>query len=391
MGFSLDIKKSYGYNLIMKYVYLDNAATTPLSKEALTKMEPYLTETYGNPNSLHQIGRKAVKGLDEARDTIAEILGAKPSEIYFTSGGTEGDNWALRGITSASRKKHVVLTSIEHAAMLSTCKELSKEGVTYTLVAPERNGIVNLRDIENAITEDTCLVCCMFANNEIGTIQPVKEISEIAHNHGAYFFTDAVQAMGVLDIKVEELGIDMLSASAHKFGGPKGMGFVYIKSGVKLSPIITGGHQERGKRGGTSNVAGAVGTATALKVVRRDMAENNKKVLALREKFIDGVLSAKYSAKLNGDRNNRLVGNANITFEGISGEALLCQLDLHGICASNGAACSAGSVEPSYVLKEIGLSDEEAMQSLRFTFGVNNTFEEVDYTLKTLEEIIKLM
>lgn len=372
-----------------KNVYLDNASTTPLNKMVLEKMLPYLTDNYGNANSLHTIGRNAVNGLDEARSIIAKLINADFNEIYFTSCGTESDNWALRGMASIrSGKNKLVLSSIEHSAMLVTAENLKRQGVEVVKVSPKPNGIVDVEDYKKVVDKNTFLTSLMLANNEIGTIQKVKEVCELAHLNNSKFFTDAVQAVGALAIDVKDLNVDMLSFSAHKFGGPKGVGCLYIKNGVNLDGIITGGHQERTKRGGTSNVAGAVGMAYALKIARENMEEASNYVLNLRNLFIDKVLSEIDCAKLNGDRVNRLPNNANITFYGIDGEALLYKLDMNGIYASLGAACSAGSVSPSHVLTEIGLSGKDAKSSIRFTFGKNNTLEEVDYVVETLKALI---
>ena len=372
------------------YIYLDNASTTQIDGRVLEKMTPYLTEIYGNANSLHGIGRMAVKGLDDARDEIANIIGANSNEIYFTSGGTEGDNWALRGFSlNRGNKNKIVISAIEHSAMLSTCAELEKQGVKVVKIKPQPNGIVSVSDFEKEIDSDTFLVCLMSANNEIGTIQPVKEVFEIAIQRGAYTFTDAVQYAPHFNFKVNNLNADMISVSSHKFNGPKGVGFVYIKNGVKIDSLITGGHQERAKRGGTSNVAGVVGMAEALRLNRIELDANVAYVKTLRDKFINGVLSNIPCAKLNGDLLNRLPNNANFTFSGIEGEALLSILDLKGICASLGAACSAGAIDPSVTLMEIGLSEADAKSSLRFTFSKNNTEEEVDYVIKTLIEVVE--
>ena len=373
-----------------KIIYLDNASTTPLDKRVLEKMAPYLTELYGNANSLHSVGRVAVKGLDEAREIIADIIGADFNEVYFTSGGTESDNWALRGAFSSRKTKNkLVLSSIEHSAMLKTAEDLALMGAEVVKINPNANGIVDVSEYNLAIDDNTFLATLMYANNEVGTIQNVKGLVEIAKNKNVLTYTDAVQAMGVIDINVKVLGVDMLGFSAHKFGGPKGVGCMYIKNGVNIGSIITGGHQERTKRGGTSNVAGAIGMAYALKFTRENLSENNAYVKGLREYFIQRVLAEIPLATLNGDRELRLYNNANITFNGIDGEALLYQLDMNKICVSLGAACSAGSVSPSHVLTSIGLSGKDAKSSLRFTFGLNNTKEEVDYTVDILKKLIK--
>ena len=372
----------------MNYIYLDHASTTKLDGKVLEKMLPYLTENYGNANSVHGIGRNAVKGLDEARSIVADILNADFNEIYFTSGGTEGDNFALNGFTKRRNGKNkIVISSIEHSAMLKTAEGL--KGVEVIKIKPNDSGFVSAKDYLDNIDENTYLASLMFANNEVGSIQPIKEVASYAHLKGAYFFTDAVQAMGAIDIDVKDLGVDMLSFSAHKFNGPKGVGAVYIKNGVKIDGVITGGHQEREKRGGTSNVAGAIGLAYALKYNRENLTKNNEYVLNLRNYFIDKVLSLNGNIKLNGEKDNRLPNNANILFKGINGEKLLYKLDMNGICASLGAACSAGSIDPSHVLTEMGLNSIDAKSSIRFTFGKDNTYEEVDKVVEVIKNLIE--
>ena len=372
----------------MDYIYLDHASTTKLDSRVLEKMMPYLTDNYGNANSVHGIGRNAVKGLDEARSIVAELINADFNEIYFTSGGTEGDNWALNGFTKARRDKNkIVISSIEHSAMLKTASEL--KGVEVTKVKPNNNGIVDINEFCSAIDDRTYLASLMLANNEVGTLQPVKELANYCKGKGVNVFTDAVQAMGAFNIDVKDLGVDMLSFSAHKFNGPKGVGGVYIKNGTKINGIITGGHQEREKRGGTSNVAGAIGLAYALKYNRETLKSDKEYITNLRNYFIDKILSLDIGAKLNGDRYNRLPNNANILFSGINGESLLYKLDINGVCASLGAACSAGSIDPSHVLKEMGLSDIDAKSSIRFTFSKDNTFDEVDKVVQIIKNIVK--
>lgn len=369
-----------------KVIYLDNASTTPLKKEVLDKMLPYLTEYYGNANSVHAIGRQAVNGLDLARETVAEIIGADFNEVYFTSGGTESNNFAIRGaFIAGGGKKTAVTSSIEHPSVLTTLSELEKQGVKVTKINPNVSGILSVSDYQSAINSDTFIACMMTANNEIGTYQPIKEFSSACAEKGVISFSDCVQAMGDSEINVKKLGVDMLSFSAHKFGGPKGVGVLYVKNKVKIAPIISGGHQERLKRGGTSNVAGAVGLATALKISRENLKNNREKVSKLRDLFIDRILSEVDGTTLNGDREVRLSGNANITFNGVSGEALLFKLDLKGVCASLGSACSAGTIEPSYVLKSIGLTDTEARSTIRFSIGEQNTLDEINRAV----EIIK--
>lgn len=374
----------------MKEIYLDNSATTPLSEEVLAAMTPYLTGNFGNPDSLHSYGRSAVKAVDEARDLIAECLHAKSNEIYFTSGATESDNWALKGTLAASKKgKHALVSSIEHPALIKPANYLKTRGYDIDFIPADKSGIIDVDFLKRSVRGDTVIVCCMTANNEIGTIQPVDEVVKAAKSVGAYAMTDAVQAVGALDISVDKTGVDMLSLSAHKFYGPKGVGLLYVKTGVKIDPLVEGGEQERKKRGGTTNVAGVVGMSVALKRAIDDRETNSAKILALRERFVDEVLFGISGVKLNGDREKRLPLNADFSFEGVNGEALLYNLDLAGIAASNGSACSSGTVEPSHVLSAIGLSAKEASSSVRFTFGKNNTAEEVDFAAKTLKTCVE--
>ena len=374
----------------MKEIYLDNSATTPLSEEGLAAMTPYLTGNFGNPDSLHSYGRSAVKAVDEARDLIAECLHAKSNEIYFTSGATESDNWALKGTLAASKKgKHALVSSIEHPALIKPANYLKTRGYDIDFIPADKRGIIDVDFLKRSVRGDTVIVCCMTANNEIGTIQPVDEVVKAAKSVGAYAMTDAVQAVGALDISVDKTGVDMLSLSAHKFYGHKGVGLLFVKTGVKIDPLVEGGEQERKKRGGTTNVAGVVGMSVALKRAIDDREANSAKILALRERFVDEVLSGISGVKLNGDREKRLPLNADFSFEGVNGEALLYNLDLAGIAASNGSACSSGTVEPSHVLSAIGLSAKEASSSVRFTFGKNNTAEEVDFAAKTLKTCVE--
>lgn len=374
-----------------KPVYFDHAATTPLCKEALEKMLPYFTEVFGNPNSQHAYGRESVKAVDEARDVIAKIINCKPNELYFTSGGTEGDNWALRGIANAykSKGKHIIISPIEHAAMIVTAKALKKEGFEIEYMKVDENGFVDLEHLKSIVRDDTIFVGCMMANNEVGTIEPIKEIAKIAHEKGAVAFTDAVQAAGVLKIDVKDLGVDMMSMSAHKIYGPKGVGALYIRNGLKTQSIITGGHQERMKRGGTTNVAGIVGFAEAFKIAIRDIDKNFEYVSSLRDRFIDRVLSEVPFVKLNGPRENRLPANADFSFKFIEGESILFSLDLAGIAVSSGSACSSGSLEPSHVLLALGLPEELAHGSIRFSFGKHNTMEEVDFAVDVIKESVQ--
>lgn len=376
----------------MKEIYFDHAATTKLDERVLKKMLPYFTEYYGNANSQHGMGREAQKAVDEARDEIATLIGAKPSEIYFTSGGTEADNWVLRGVcrTLAHKGKHVITTKIEHAAMLTTAKELEKDGFEFTFIGVDKEGFVDLEELKKAIRPDTILISCMYANNEVGTIEPIKEIVEIAHSHGILCHTDAVQAMGAMRINVKDLGVDMMSFSAHKFNGPKGMGALYIKTGVTVGRLISGGHQERTRRGGTTNVPGVVGFAEALRLTYETLDEDAKYVASLRDRFIKRVTEEIPYVKLNGpkDGTKRLPNNADFSFEYIEGESILFSLDLAGIAVSSGSACSSGSLEPSHVLLALGVSEELAHGSIRFAFGKENTVEEVDYTVDKLKEIV---
>lgn len=374
-----------------KPIYFDHAATTPLCKEALIKMTPYFTEIFGNPNSQHYYGRESVKAVDEARDSIAKIINSKPNEVYFTSGGTEGDNWALRGVAHAYKEKgkHIIISPIEHAAMLSTAKALKKEGFEIEYMKVDQEGVIELEHLRSIVRDDTILVGCMMANNEVGTIEPIKEMAEIAHAKGAIAFTDAVQAAGVLKTDVKELGVDMMSMSAHKIYGPKGVGALFIRNGLKTESIITGGHQERMKRGGTTNVPGIVGFAEAFKIADRDREKNFVYVSNLRDRFIDRVLDEVPFVKLNGPRKNRLPANADFSFKFIEGESILFSLDLAGIAVSSGSACSSGSLEPSHVLLSLGLPEELAHGSIRFSFGKHNTMEEVDYAVDVIKDAVK--
>lgn len=374
--------------MINKPIYFDHAATTPLCKEALEKMTPYFTQVFGNPNSQHVFGRESVKAVDEARDTIAKIINAKPSEVYFTSGGTEADNWAMRGIAHAhsQKGKHLIISPIEHAAMLSTAKALEKEGFSVSYMKVDEFGFIDLEHLKSIIREDTIFIGCMLANNEVGTIEPIKEMAKIAKEHGIISFTDAVQAAGVLKTDVKELGVDLMSMSSHKIYGPKGVGALYVRNGVKIDSIITGGHQERMKRGGTTNVAGIVGFAEAFKIADLEREKNFAYVSSLRDRFIDRVLAEVPFVKLNGPRENRLPANADFSFKFIEGESILFTLDLDGIAVSSGSACSSGSLEPSHVLLALGLPEELAHGSIRFSFGKHNTVEEIDYAVESIKQ-----
>lgn len=374
----------------MKRIYLDHAATTGLDAAVLSKMAPYFSEIFGNANSQHSFGREAVGGVDEARDTIASLIGAKPNEIYFTSGGTEADNWAIRGAAHANRARgnHLIVSAVEHPAMLTTARELEKAGFEVTLAPVDEFGTVDVGQLEKSIRPETIFIGVMAANNEIGTLQPLAEISEIAQRHKILFFTDAVQAAGAIPLDVNAPRVDMMSISAHKFYGPKGVGALYIRSGVKTGRILTGGHQERGMRGGTTNVPGVVGMAEALRLAVAKLDENAAYVSSLRDRFIARVQKEIPFVKLNGHPENRLPSNANFSFRYVEGESLLFSLDLAGIAVSSGSACSSGSLEPSHVLLATGMSEGLAHGSLRFSFGKENTAEDVDYTVDKLKEIV---
>lgn len=374
-----------------KIRYFDHAATTATKEEVLKEMLPYFNMEYGNPSSMYSIGRKTRKVVEEARRKVALAIGGDSKEIYFTSCGSESDNLAIKGVAYANRKRgnHIITTKIEHPAVLHTCEHLEKEGFRVTYLNVDAEGVVSLEELENAICNDTILISIMFANNEIGTIQPIGEIGRIARKHNIYFHTDAVQAVGNVRINVEELNIDLLSMSAHKFYGPKGMGALYVKTGVNFEKIQDGGHQERNMRAGTENVAGIVGLGKAIELSYKNFDEYNEKLTSLRDYYILQVEEKIPNIKLNGHRVKRLPGNANISFIGVDGEALLLNLDLKGICASSGSACTSGSLDPSHVLVAIGLSSEIAQGSLRVTFGDENTKEDVDYLVQSLVEIVE--
>ncbi len=371
-------------------IYLDNASTTKLDKRVLDRMLPYLTEEYGNPSAIYKPAKTARKAVEEARATVAKILNCEPTEIYFTASGSESDNTAIKGIARRYRDKgkHIITSKIEHPAVLETCKALEREGFDVTYISVDGNGILDLKELENSIREDTILISVMFANNEIGTLQPVKEIGEIAKRHGVFFHTDAVQAVGSEWIDVKELGIDSLSLSAHKFHGPKGVGALYVKSGVRFERFVDGGHQEKGRRAGTENVAGIVGLAAAMELSYAELQEKNSRVRALRDYYEAEVEKRIPYIKRNGDQKKRLAGTSNISFEFIEGEGLLLNLDLKGICASSGSACTSGSLDPSHVLLAIGLKHEIAHGSLRISIGKYNTKEEIDFLVESLVEIV---
>ncbi len=374
----------------MNTIYLDNNATTKTDEEVVKAMIPYLLENYGNPSSIYKIGRENRKAIEEARETVAQILNCEPNEIYFTSGGSESDNTAIRGIAYSYIKKgnHIITSKIEHPAVLETCKQLEKEGFEVTYIGVDENGIVDLEEIKKAIKPTTTLITIMYANNEIGTLQPIKEIGEIAKEHKIIFHTDAVQAVGNIKIDIKELNIDSLSLSGHKFYGPKGIGALYVKKGVQFNKLINGGHQERNKRAGTEDVAGIVGLAKAMELAYSNLEEHNKKIKELRDYYVSQVKEKIPYIKINGDMEKRLPGNSNISFRFIEGESLLLNLDLKGICASSGSACTSGSLDPSHVLLAIGLPHEIAHGSLRISIGKYNTKEEIDYVVENLVEIV---
>ena len=371
--------------------YFDNAATTKISKEVIDSMQPYLNEIYGNASSIYSIGRETKKAIEVAREKVAKAINADSNEIYFSGSGTEADNWAIKGIAFANQHKgkHIITTNIEHHAVLHTCQYLEKFGFETTYVPVKENGIVDVNDIKGATREDTILISVMLANNEIGTIQPIKEIGELAKEKNIYFHTDAVQAIGHIPIDVKELNIDLLSLSAHKFHGPKGVGALYVKNGVNIDNLLHGGGQEKRRRASTENTAGIVGLGTAIEIATQDIPKKAEYLKNLREKTINGLIENIPDIIVNGDREKRLPGNVNVCFKYIEGESILLHLDQYGICASSGSACTSGSLEPSHVLLAIGLPHEIAHGSLRLSFSEENTEEEIDYLLEKLPPIIK--
>lgn len=372
-------------------IYMDNAATTRTAPEVVQAMLPYFSENYGNPSAVYSLGSAGRKGVNEARRAIAAVLGARQEEIYFTSGGSEADNWALRSTAEAygGRGKHIITTKIEHHAVLHTCEYLEKQGFEVTYLGVDRDGMVDVRELEAAIRPDTILISVMFANNEIGTIEPVGEIGAIARKHGILFHTDAVQAFGQLPVNVEELHIDMLSASGHKFNGPKGVGFLYVRTGVRISPLIHGGAQERNRRAGTENVPGIVGLGVAAARAAAAMEEKAEKEMVLRDYLIGRIEAEIPYCRLNGHRTRRLPGNVNFSFRFVEGESVLIMLDMKGICGSSGSACTSGALDPSHVLLAIGLGHEEAHGSLRLTLSGENTIEEADIVVEELKRIVE--
>ena len=374
-----------------KKIYLDHAATTYTRQEVVDAMLPYFTEKFGNASTIYSIGRESKKAIEEAREKVARALGAQPNEVFFTGSGTEADNWAIKGIAYANRSKgnHIITSSIEHHAVLHTCQYLESEGFEVTYLPVDEYGLVDPEQVRNAIKDNTILITIMFANNEIGIIQPIKEIGKIAKEKGVYFHTDAVQAVGNVPIDVNDMNIDLLSLSGHKFYGPKGVGALYIRKGTKIVSYLHGGAQERGRRASTENVPAIVGLGRAIELATNDMEEHNKKLVKLRDRTITEVLKRIPYSRLNGHREKRLPGNANFSFEFIEGESLLLMLDMKGIAASSGSACTSGSLDPSHVLLAIGLPHEIAHGSLRITFGADNTEEDVDYLLEVLPPIVE--
>ena len=374
-------------------IYVDNAATTKMNAAVAEEMIPFMTEFYGNPSSIYLEGREAKRAVEKSREQVAKAISAEPKEIYFTGSGTEADNWAVRSAASAysNKGKHIITSSVEHHAVLHTCQDLEKQGYEVTYLPVDKYGRVSVEDLRNSIRPDTILVSIMFANNEIGTIMPVKEIGAVCRENGVLFHTDVVQAIGMCEIDVEELNIDMLSLTAHKFHGPKGAGALYVRQGVKLTPFITGGAQERGKRAATENVPGIVGLGKAIELAAENIPERQKKLSELRDYYIEKVLNKIPYSRLNGHPKDRLPGNANISFQFIEGEGMLLRLDMKGISASSGSACTSGSLDPSHVLLAIGLKHEEAHGSLRVSFDETNTKEQVDYIVDELADIIELL
>ncbi len=371
-------------------VYLDHAATTPCDKSVLSEMLPYFTDDFGNADSQHGFGRETAKAIADARESVAQCIGCRPNEIYFTGSGSEADNWAIKGAALArqSRGKHIIISAIEHHAILNSAEWLEKHGFRVTKLPVDSTGIVHPEDLERVIDDETTLVSVMYVNNEVGTIQPIKQLADIAHAHGALFHSDCVQAMPYIHIDVPDLGVDLLSMSGHKFYGPKGVGALYIRNGVKIDKLICGGGQERSQRGGTSNTPAIVGMAAALKTAVTEMEDNNRHIAALRDHFVDRVLKEISYVRFNGNVEHRVPSVANFSFEFVEGEGILMLLDFKGIAVSSGSACSSGSLDPSHVLLAMGVPIEISHGSIRFSFGKGNTMEEVDYTVDMLVETI---
>lgn len=373
-----------------KRIYVDHSATTPVRREVLDAMIPYFTENFGNASTVYAEGREAKKAINLAREQVAKAIGADVKEIFFTGSGTEADNWAIRGVAKANKDKgnHIITSAVEHHAVLHTCQELEKEGFEVTYLPVDEFGMVSAEDVKNAIKDTTILVTIMMANNEIGTIMPIEEIGKITKEAGVIFHTDAVQAIGMVEIDVNKMNIDLLSMTGHKFYGPKGSGALFVRKGVKVAPFITGGAQERSKRAGTENVAAIVGLGKAIELATADIASHTENLVAMRDKYIERILNEIPYTRLNGHRTQRLAGNSNISFEFIEGESLLLMLDMQGISASSGSACTSGSLDPSHVLLAIGLKHEIAHGSLRVSFGDCNTMEDVDRIVESLKTIV---
>ena len=374
-----------------RFIYADNSATTQVSESVLQEMLPYFTQAYGNPSSIYKLGRDAGRAIETARERIAKVFGCLPKEIYFTSGGSEADNWAIAGTArrmAAKGKKHIVTTEFEHHAVLHTCADLEKQGFEVTYLPVGEKGLVTAEQVRDAIREDTALVTIMYANNEIGTIMPIPEIAQVCRDKGVLFHTDAVQAVGNVPINVKEQGIDMMSMSGHKIHAQKGIGFLYIKTGIALPNLIHGGAQEKGRRAGTENVPAIMGLARAVEDACADITAKQERISKIRDHIIDGILNNVEASRLNGDRNSRLAGNINISFLGVEGEALLLMLDLNGICASSGSACTSGSLDPSHVLLSLGLPHEVAHGSMRLSIADPITMDDADYIIETVIKVV---
>ena len=371
-------------------VYADHAATTPCDKRVVEAMLPYFTNEFGNADSQHFFGRDTAKAVADARETVANIIGCKPNELYFTGSGTEADNWALKGVALHKRDKgnHVIISAIEHHAILTAAEWLENNGFRVTRLPVDSTGLVRVSDLEKAIDDQTTIVSVMYVNNEVGTVQPIKELSEIAHKHGALFHSDCVQAIPYMKIDVKELGVDLLTISGHKFYGPKGVGALYIRNGVKLDKLICGGGQERSQRGGTTNTPAVVGMAKALEISQQEMTKNNEHIAQLRDRFVDRVQSEIPYVRFNGNKEHRVPSIANFSFEFVEGEGILMLMDFNGIAVSSGSACSSGSLDPSHVLLAMGVPVEVSHGSIRFSFGKDNTMEEVDFTVDKLKDTI---
>lgn len=374
----------------MNIIYLDNSATTPIKSEVLQEMMPYLTTEYGNASSLYSVGRSAKRAIEKARNRVAELLNCNHNEIYFTGGGSESDNIALKGFAYANKEKgnHIITSKIEHPAILETCKTLERQGFEVSYINVNENGIIDVEELRKSIKTNTILISVMTANNEVGTVQPIEEIAKIAHDNNIIFHTDAVQAIGNVQIDVEKMKIDMLSLSSHKINGPKGVGALYIKNGIEVEKFINGGHQEKDRRAGTENVAGIVGIGKAAEIARKNMETHIRNLSKIRDYYIKKVQKEIPNIRINGSMENRLPGNANISFKGINASELIFKLDERGICVSSGSACSSGNRNPSHVLIAMNVPEVYLNSAIRTTFGDNNTFEQVDYVVKILKQII---